>query len=88
MTAWDTKLILTTGLTYTCMYFVSCANLGHQLMAQHCCLHLNICFNPPSALHLPPLQPPPSACTPPVDAICDITGIEKAISKPGLGAFK
>ena len=45
-------------------------------------------LQPPLALHLPPLQPPPSACTPPVDAICDTTGIEKATSKPGLGAFK
>ena len=48
-TAWGVKLILTADLAYP----VSCASLGHLLMAQHCPSSLNICFNPPTAL-LPP----------------------------------
>ena len=26
------------------LYPVSCANLGHLMVAQHCCLYLNVCF--------------------------------------------
>ena len=55
-TAWGAKLILTAGLAYP----VSCASLGHLLMAQHCHLCLGVCFSPPLASHLPRLPPPPS----------------------------
>ena len=41
-TAWGAKLILMADLVYQ----VSCARLGHPLMAQHCHLCLNVCFNP------------------------------------------
>ena len=50
MTAWSAKLILTAGLAYP----VSCASLGHLLMAHHCHLCLNVCFNLPTAPHPPP----------------------------------
>ena len=49
-TAWGAKLILTADLVYQ----VSCARLGHPLMAQHCHLCLNVCFGPPAAPHPPP----------------------------------
>ena len=39
-TAWGAKLILTAGQAYP----VSCASLGHPLMAQHCHLCLSVCF--------------------------------------------
>ena len=48
-TASGAKLILTADLAYP----VSCASLGHLLMAQHCHLCLNICFSPPTASHQP-----------------------------------
>ena len=48
-TAWDAKLILTADPAYP----VSCASLGHLLMAQHCHLCLNICFSLPTVPHLP-----------------------------------
>ena len=48
-TAWDAKLILTADLAYP----VSCASLGHLLMAQHCHLCLNICFSLSTAPHPP-----------------------------------
>ena len=54
-TAWGAKLILTADLVYQ----VSCARLGHPLMAQHCHLYLNVCFNPPTAPHRPPPPTPP-----------------------------
>ena len=54
-TACGTKLILTAGLAYP----VSCAVLGHLLMAQHCHLCLSVCFSPPSASHPPPPPPHP-----------------------------
>ena len=44
-TAWGAKLILTADLAYP----VSCASLGHLLMAKHYPLSLNVCFNPPTA---------------------------------------
>ena len=44
-TAWGTKLILTADLASP----VSCASLGHLLMAQHCHLCLSVCFSPPTA---------------------------------------
>ena len=52
-TAWCAKLILTVGLAYP----VSCAGLGHLLMAKHCPLSLNVCF---TRLRLPtrPFHPP------------------------------
>ena len=53
-TAWGAKLILTVDLAYP----VSCASLGHLLMAKHCPLSLNVCFNPHTAPHLPPLPTP------------------------------
>ena len=59
-TAWGAKLILTAGLVYQ----VSCARLGHPLMAQHCHLCLNVCFSPPTAPH-PPLPPTPPPSHPP-----------------------
>ena len=51
-TAWGAKLILTADLVYQ----VSCARLGHPLMAQHCHLCLNVCFSPPGAPHPPPID--------------------------------
>ena len=54
-TAWVAKLILTAHLAYP----VSCASLGHLLMAQHCYLCLNVCFSPPTAPHSPPPPTPP-----------------------------
>ena len=57
-TAWGPKLILTAGLAY----LVSCAILGHLLMAQYCHFCLSICSSPPSASHPPP--PPPTALPP------------------------
>ena len=53
-TAWGAKLILTADLVYQ----VSCARLGHPLMAQHCHLCLNVCFGPPTAPHPPPPPTP------------------------------
>ena len=70
-TAWGAKLIIMTDLA---SYPVSCASLGHLLMAQHCPLSFNICFNP--AYGSPPI-PPPSHRPTPKDSICDITAIEK-----------
>ena len=54
-TAWGAKLILTAGLAYP----VSCASLGHLLMAQHCHLSLSVCFSPPLAFPPTPASPPP-----------------------------
>ena len=54
------------------IYPVSCAGLGHLLMAKHCPLSLNVCFTPPTAPHLPPPPTPP-----PIDSICVITEVEK-----------
>ena len=73
-TEWGAKLILTAGLAYP----VSCASLGHLLMAQHCHLCLSVCFSLPSASHppLPPPHPPPTR-TPPIDSIRDITAVSK-----------
>ena len=48
-TAWGAKLILTAELVYP----VSCASMGHLPMAKHCPLSLNVCFNLPTALHVP-----------------------------------
>ena len=53
-TAWGAKLILTADLVYQ----VSCARLGHPLMAQHGHLCLNVCFSPPTAPHPPPPPTP------------------------------
>ena len=64
-TAWGAKLILTAGLGYP----VSCASLGHLLMAQHCHLCVSVCFSPPSASHPPPPSP---IRPPPIDSIRDI----------------
>ena len=50
-------------------YPVSCAGLGHLLMAKHCPLSLNVCFTPPTAPH--PSPPPP------IDSIRVITEVEK-----------
>ena len=69
-TAWGAKLILTADLVYQ----VSCARLGHPLMAQHCHLCLNVNFSPPTAPH-PPHHPPP------IDSIHVITAIQKSASK-------
>ena len=80
MTAWGAKLILMADLAYP----VSCASLGHLLMAQHCPLSLNVCFNPPTAPH--PLHPLPTS-PPPIDSISDITAIKKKPPQK-LGAFK
>ena len=49
-TACGAKLILMADLASP----VSCASLGHLLMAQHCHLCLSACFSPPMAPH-PPL---------------------------------
>ena len=54
-TAWGAKRILTADLAYP----VSCASLGHLLMAQRCHLYLNV---PPMAPHPPP--PPFNPPTP------------------------
>ena len=43
------KLILMADLAYQ----LSCASLGHLLMAQHYHLCLNVCFSPPIAPHPP-----------------------------------
>ena len=82
-TAWGAKLILTADLAYP----VSCAGLGHLLMAKHCPLSLNVCFTPPTAPHpLPPPTPtthptrshhPPHPLPPPIDSIRVITEVEK-----------
>ena len=64
-TAWGAKLILTADLAFS----VSCASLGHLLMAQHYHLCLNVCFSPPMAPH------PPTPLS--IDSICDITAIKK-----------
>ena len=61
-TAWGAKRILTAGLAYP----VSCASLGHLLMAQHCHLCLSACFGPPSASHPPRLPPTPLPPTHPL----------------------
>ena len=74
-TAWGAKLILTADLAYP----VSCASLGHLLMAQHCHLCLNVCFCPPTAPHRPPHLP--AIRSPPIDSIRDITAVEKTTSK-------
>ena len=70
-TAWGPKLILMADLAYP----VSCTSLGHLLMAKHCPLSLNVCFNPLKAPHPPPTRPPP------IDPIRDITAVEKTTSK-------
>ena len=57
--AWGAKLILKANPAYP----VSCASLGHLLMAQHCQLCLNVCFSPPMAPHPPP-PPTPLPPTP------------------------
>ena len=54
-TAWAAKLVLAAGLAYP----VSCASLGHLLIASLCPLSLNVCFTPPTALHQPPPPTPP-----------------------------
>ena len=59
-TAWGAKLILTADLVYQ----VSCARLGHPLMAQHCHLCLNVCFSPPTAPHPPTAHPTPYRLNP------------------------
>ena len=59
-TACSAKLILTAGLAYP----VSCAVLGHLLMANRCPLSLNICFTPPTAPHPPPSPTPPPSHPP------------------------
>ena len=59
-TAWSAKLILMADLAYP----VSCSSLGDLLTAQHRCLSLNVCFNPP-AVPLAPIPP-----TPPLSGIC------------------
>ena len=83
-TAWAAKLILTAGLTYP----MSCASLGHLLMAKHCPLSLSVCFTPPTAPHLPPPPTPPPPTRPPtIDSIRDITEVEKKPTQ-NLGAFK
>ena len=69
-TAWGAKLILTAGLAYP----VSCADLGHLLMAKYCPLSLNVCFTPPTAHN--PSHPPPTR-PPPIDSIRVITEVEK-----------
>ena len=51
--AWGTKLILTADLASP----VSCASLGHLLMAQHCHLCLSAFFSPPTAPHPSPTHP-------------------------------
>ena len=77
-TAWDAKLILTADLAYP----VSCAGLGHLLMAKHCPLCLNVCFTPPTAPHPPPPPtPPPSHLPTPIDSIRVITEVEKTTPK-------
>ena len=77
-TAWGVKLILTAGLAFP----VSCAGLGHLLMAKHCPLSLNVCFTPPTAPHLPPPPtPPPPTRPPPIDSIRINTEVEKTSSK-------
>ena len=76
-TAWGAKLILMADLASP----LSCASLGHLLMALRCHLCLSICFSPPMA----PQKPPPPT-PPPVDSIRDITAVEKLPQKPG--AFK
>ena len=88
-TAWGAKLILTADLVYQ----VSCARLGHPLMAQHCHLCLNVCFIPLTAPHPPPPPNPPAPTAqstrphrpphppptrpPPIDSICVITAAQK-----------
>ena len=73
-TAWGAKLILTADLVYQ----VSCARLGHPLMAQHCHLCLNVCFGPPTASHPPPPPTlPPSHLPTPIDSIRVITAFQK-----------
>ena len=73
-TAWAAKLVLMAGLTYP----VSCASLGHLLMANLCPLSLNVCFTPPTAPQPPPTPtPPPPTHPPPIDSIRVITEIEK-----------
>ena len=64
--AWGTKLILMADPAFP----VSCASMGHLLMAQRCPLCLNVCFSPPKAPH-PPHTPPT-----PVESIRDITPIK------------
>ena len=71
-TAWSAKLILTADLAY----LVSCASLGHLLMAHHCHLCLNVCFSPPTAPHHLPYPLPP-----PIDSIRVIIAIKKTTSK-------
>ena len=46
-TVWGAKLTLAADLASP----VSCASLGHLLMAWHCHLCLNACFTPPTAPH-------------------------------------
>ena len=70
--AWGAKLILMADLASP----VSCADLGHLLIAQHCHLCLSACFSPPTAptTHLTTLPPP-------IDLISDITAVEKSYLK-------
>ena len=70
-------------------YHVSCASLGHLLMAQHCHLCMNACFTLPTAPHLPHCPPPrhPLPTHPsPIDSIRDITAVKKKLP-PKPGAF-
>ena len=68
-TAWGANLILTAGLAHP----VSCASLGHLLMAQHCHFCSSVCFSLPTVPHPPPLPTPlPSHPPPPIDFIRDI----------------
>ena len=88
-TAWGAKLILTADLVYQ----VSCARLGHPLMAraQHCHLCLNVCFSPLTAPHplwtqSALLQPSKKTAskTRGVQIACGISYITRLLSVVGL----
>ena len=52
-TAWGARLILTADMAYP----VSCAGLGHLLMARDCHLHFSVSFGPPTTPHPSSLSP-------------------------------
>ena len=53
-TALGAKLVLTADLAFP----VSCASLGHLMMARHCPLCLKVCFSPPYSSPLAPTTYP------------------------------
>ena len=81
-TAWGAKLLLTADLVCP----LSCASLGHLLMAQHCHLCLNVCFSLPTAPHPPHRPPHPAPTRPlPIDSIRNIQKSSQGMNRNLVG---